>query len=88
MTLEFGVAANKRDQVISGSNSVTGELKFLAYNAEGNNIDYWLPYVEISPNGEYSLISENALQTLPLTLDVQTRGNLAAVYLDGQAVVA
>ena len=88
VTLEFGVAANKRDQVISGSNSVTGELKFLAYNAEGNNIDYWLPYVEISPNGEYSLISENALQTLPLTLDVQTRGNLAAVYLDGQAVVA
>ena len=88
VTLEFGVAANKRDQVISGSNSVTGELKFLAYNAEGDNIDYWLPYVEISPNGEYSLISENALQTLPLTLDVQTRGNLAAVYLDGQAVVA
>lgn len=88
VTLEFGVAASSRKQVISGSDSTTGAMKFVAYNAEGEDLDYFLPLVEISPNGEYGLISENALQTLPLTVDVQTKGNLAAVYLEGQAVVA
>lgn len=88
VTLEFGVAANTRKQVVSGTDSVTGAMMFIASNAEGGNIDYHMPAVEISPNGEYSLISENALQTLPLTVDIQTTGNLAAVYLDGQAVVA
>lgn len=82
--VEFGVAANTRKQTISGTDSSVGEMLFKSYNAEGENIDYFLPYVEISPNGEYSLISENALQTLPLTVDVQTKGNLAAVYLDGE----
>lgn len=88
VTLEYGVAANTRKQVISGTDSVSGAMKFVAHNAAGDNIDYFLPSVEISPNGEYSLISETTLQTLPLTVDVQTKGNLAAVYLDGQAVVS
>lgn len=88
LTLEFGVAANSRKQVISGSDSVTGAMQFRSYNAEGTATDYFLPFVEISPNGEYALISENALQTLPLTVDVQTKGNLAAVYVDGAVLVA
>lgn len=88
ITVEFGVAASTRKQVISGSDSVTGEMKFISYPAEGSPIDYYLPSVELSPNGEYALISENALQTLPLTVDVQTKGNLAAVYADGVAMVS
>lgn len=88
LTVEFGVAASTRSQVISGTHSATGAIRFLADNAEGDNNDYFLPSVEISPNGEFGLISENALATLPLTVDVQKKGTLAAIYLDGEAVVA
>lgn len=85
LTLEFGVAARTRKRSISGSDSVEGAMKFISYNAVGENVDYTMPYVQISPNGDFSLIGDE-LQKLPLTVDVQALPPLEALYLDGQPV--
>lgn len=85
VTLEFGVASRTRQRTISGSDSVEGAMKFLSYNAVGDNIDYSMPYVKISPNGDFSLIGDE-LQKLPITVDVQALSPLEALYMDGQPV--
>jgi len=85
LTLEFGIAASTRKRTISGSDSVEGAMRFLSYNAVGENIDYFMPYVQISPNGEFSLIGDE-LQKLPLTVDVQALTPYEALYMDGQPV--
>lgn len=85
VTLEFGVGASTRKRTISGSDSVEGAMRFISYNAVGENVDYFMPYVQISPNGDFSLIGDE-LQKLPLTVDVQALPPLEALYMDGQPV--
>lgn len=85
LTLEFGVGASSRKRTISGSDSVEGSMRFISYNAVGENVDYFMPYTQISPNGDFSLIGDE-LQKLPLTVDVQALSPLEALYMDGQPV--
>lgn len=88
LTLTFGTAASSRTQVISGSTQVEGALRYISYPVHGDPIDFMMPYVEISPNGDFAVIAENALQSIPLTIDIQTKGVQAAVYADGQPYIA
>ncbi|MBB5985932.1 hypothetical protein [Sphingobium lignivorans] len=83
LTAEFDRAAIKRKQTVSGSNSAAGEIKFVAFPAEGEPRDFLMPSATISPNGEFALIAENTLQSIPLTVEIQTKGNLSAIYCDG-----
>lgn len=85
VSLEFGIGASTRKRTISGSDSVEGAMRFISYNAVGDNVDYFMPYVQISPNGDFSLIGDE-LQKLPLTVDVQALPPLEALYMDGQPV--
>lgn len=83
VTLEFGRAAVSRTQVITGSMAAEGAFKYIAYPAEGKPIDFFMPRVKISPNGDFSLIAESALQAIPLSVNIQTLGALKAIYADG-----
>ncbi|EGG78663.1 hypothetical protein SXCC_00645 [Gluconacetobacter sp. SXCC-1] len=85
VTLTYDLSATSRVQSISGASTVSGALKFVSYNAVGDNVDYFMPYVTISPNGSFALIADT-LQALPLTIGVQVLGNQAALYADGQPV--
>lgn len=87
ITITYTAAAVSRKQTIAGSTEVTGEIKYLADNPQGLNIDYYLPKVTMRPNGDIAMIAENALQTIPLQLSVLKPGGRAAVYADGQPYV-
>lgn len=84
----YGIAAGTRKQVISGSESAEGELKYVSHNAEGDVTDYYMPSVQISPNGEIALISENTMQNIPLSVEISKPGNLAAIYQDGSPLAS
>ena len=86
LTLTYDRAAATRKQTVSGSDSVSGECKYLAYNAEGDDVDWYMPSVTFSPNGEFALLSENTLQSIPLNVEIQTKTGYAAIYADGQPV--
>lgn len=87
ITITYGVAASTRTQVISGNDSIEGALRFKSFNPKGPRTDYLLPYVRLSPDGDFALKGDDWL-TIPFTLDVLRKGDLASVYADGVAVTA
>ena len=78
--------ASSFEQVVSGNQPVEGAILFVADNPTGANRDYLLPYVKVTPNGEFALKSDNALQSLPFNLSVLKAASRAAFYVNGQAV--
>lgn len=46
-------------QIIGKSQSMYGGLYFEADNPEGDNNNYWFPYVNLQPNGNVDLIGDN-----------------------------
>jgi len=76
-------AATKRKQVISSINETKGALRFIANNGEGPNIDYYMPYVKLTPNGEYNLISDQDWQTMQFNIEVLRAPGAELIYVDG-----
>jgi hypothetical protein len=88
LTCTYTVAASTRKRVISGSTAVNGSLRYIAYNPEGEQIDYFMPSVTLSPNGDFALKSDE-WQVIPFNIDVVKRDDLtAAIYADGRALSA
>lgn len=74
-------------QTISGHNAIEGAIMFIADNPAGDNIDYFVPRARLSPNGEFALKAENALQALNFNLKVIKRDSTTeAIYANGQPV--
>ena len=88
LTATYTVAASTRRRVISGSTAVAGSLRYVAYNPEGEQIDYFMPSVTLSPNGDFALKSDE-WQVIPFNIDVTKRdADTAAIYGEGRAVTA
>jgi hypothetical protein len=78
-------AANTRPSIIT-ANSITidGALRFVANNPKGNQRDYYWPYVQLTPNGDYSFKGDD-WQALPFTCDVlKLDDDTSAMYIDGR----
>lgn len=87
VTVSFDVRASTRDRVLSGTKAVKGSLMYQAINPEGKQINYLMPQVEVTPNGDYSLKGED-WQVLPFTLDIQKPRVGNAIYADGNPAFA
>jgi hypothetical protein len=81
--VDYKVLAKSRDRVISGSQAIEGSLRFIAVNPKGANFDYFMPWVKITPNGDYSLKGEE-WQTIPFNVEILKKTGLEAIYLDGR----
>ena len=82
----YDVDASTRERVISKATTVEGSLRFIAKNPTGKNIDYFMPWVKITPNGDFA-IKADEWQTLPFTLEILKKGNLEAIYMDGRPYI-
>lgn len=83
LSVTFDIGAHSRDRIISRSNTIEGSLRFIAHNPAGKNIDYFMPWVKITPNGDFA-IKADEWQTLPFTLEILKKGSLEAIYMDGR----
>lgn len=83
LQVTFDRLASERSQVLSGSDSIYGELRFLADNPKGTNSDYYFPYVKMAPDGDYSLIGDEWM-SIGFTFEILRKGNLPSVIVDGQ----
>lgn len=83
----YKTTTSTRSRVISGSTPVEGQLRFIADNPKGDNLDYLLPWVQLSPNGDYALKGDE-WQQIPFNIDVLKKVGLEAIYVDGRAFVA
>jgi hypothetical protein len=83
----YSVAAHTRERVISGSEPVTGAMRYIANNPKGTDYDYYMPYVKVSPNGDYALKGDQ-WQQIPFNLSFLKTANGEAIYLDGRPAYA
>lgn len=83
ITVSYKVEASERFTATSGTEPVEGALRYIARNPHGMLIDYYMPYVKLTPNGDLALKSEE-WQTIPLSVEILRRGELEAIYLDGR----
>ena len=81
--ITFTVKASKRERVISGTAPVEGALMYESKNPKGKQFHYYMPYVKISPNGDYALKGDE-WQQIPFTLDIQKPTVGEAIYVDGE----
>lgn len=79
----FDVEASSRKRIISGSQPIEGSLRYLANNPKGEQFDYFMPWVKITPNGDYALKSDE-WQTIPFSIEILKKPGLEAIYCDGR----
>lgn len=84
LTVTYDIDASTRDRIISKNQQINGQLRFVAYNAVGKNVDYFMAYVRISPNGDFSLKSDE-WQQLGFSVEVlELNRDTPAVFADGR----
>lgn len=86
-TVTFAVRGSSRDRVISGSTPVDGAMMYIAHNPKGRNFDYHLPYIKVTPNGDYALKGDE-WQQIPFTIEALKPAVGEAIYMDGRPVYA
>lgn len=69
LTIDFTAAAGTEELIIAAGTVIEGRLEFFADNAAGKNRDYIWPYVQISPDGDFSLKGDD-WQSMSFTLEV------------------
>ena len=85
LVVQFDVAAQSRDMVISSNDVVQGSLRFVSHNAKGENKDYFFPKVTLSPDGDYNLKGDD-WQSMGFTFEALKLQGRERVYIDIRAV--
>lgn len=85
LVVQFDVAAQSREMVISSNDVVQGSLRFVAHNAKGENKDYFFPKVTLSPDGDYNLKGDD-WQSMGFTFEALKLPGRERVYIDIRAV--
>lgn len=86
MAVTYDRTAVSQSRVSSGSTVVEGALRLIAHNPEGDDIDYYMPDVKLSPNGDFAIKVENDWQKMPFMVSLNTPNGGAAIYADGRAL--
>lgn len=83
--VDYTRSATSRSRVISGSTPFEGAMQYIAENAEGTDLDFFAPYVKITPNGDFELKGDN-VQKLSFKLEILKATGMSAMYIDGRPV--
>lgn len=83
LEITYDVVASTRERVISRTDQVQGALRYVAKNAAGDNIDYFMAWVKFMPNGDFALKGDE-WQEIPFNVEILKKGNLEAIYADGR----
>lgn len=78
----YDILAHSRERVISGSEPVEGAMMYISANPKGTDVVFYMPYVKVSPNGDYALKGDE-WQQIPLSLEILKPTNSEAIYRDG-----
>lgn len=86
--VDYDIRASTRERVISGTAAVEGALRYKARNPVGPNRNFFMPYIKVTPNGDYALKGDE-WQQIPLNLEVlKVNDTTSAIFQDGNPVYA
>jgi hypothetical protein len=80
ITVTYNVAAGTQTMVISKDQQIRGALRFVSDNPVGDQKDYFFPYVNMQPDGDYALKGED-WQTMGFNFTALKLGSLERVYV-------
>lgn len=80
LQVTFDVAASTSDRVISKTQSIYGAIRFVSDNPKGVNRDYYLPYVKLSPDGDYNLKGDE-WQQIGFSMEILQKGTLPSIII-------
>lgn len=69
LVIDYTAAAGTEELVIAAGTVIEGRMEFFSDNAAGENRDYIWPYVQVSPDGDFSLKGDD-WQTMTFGLEV------------------
>ena len=84
--VDYKTLARSRTAIVSGGTPIEGALRYIAYNPVGEDIDYYMPYVKISPNGDMQLKGDE-WQRIPFNFEILKLSGREAVYANGRPFV-
>ena len=87
LTVTFDHGAFTRQLVITSDMEIQGALKFISKAPVGMKVDWYLPWVKLTPNGDMQVISEE-WATIPFNIEVLKKSDLATAYAGGIPVVS
>ena len=79
----YDVTAHSYSRTRSGANVIEGSIMFMAYNPEGENIDYLLESVKLTPNGDFQ-IKADEWQQLPFNVLIAKPAGGYAIVANGE----
>lgn len=88
LVVTFDIGAYTQTRMISSSNEIVGELYFECTNPKGELVDYFWPYVKISPNGDFNLKSGDDWMSIPFNIEFLKKDGMETVYAATRAVTA
>jgi len=83
----YAVLGSSRERVISGSEPVEGAMMYVTKNPKGTDAVFFMPYVKITPNGDYALKGDE-WQQIPLSLEILKPISGEAIYRDGKPTLS
>ena len=83
--VNYDVAEQTQDRVISGSSLIQGAMRFRSRNGVGDQRNFYMPKVTLRPNGEFALKGEE-WQNISFNVEILKAGNLANLFTSGRAV--
>jgi len=88
LVFTYSTTAYTQERMISSSNEIVGELYFECTNPKGQLIDYFWPYVKISPNGDFNLKSGDDWQVIPFNVEFLKKDGMETVYATTRALTS
>lgn len=85
--VSYTTSAKSWTRVKSGSAAeVSGALRVIADNASGENRDFFMPRVTLTPSGDLPIVQEGTdFTTMEFGVEVLKPSNREALYIDGRA---
>jgi hypothetical protein len=80
--VQYGVRASTRTVVLSGNVQVEGAFRFESKNARGPDQVIYMPWVKVSPNGDYALKGDE-WQQIPMQFKVMKKPGEPAIRRNG-----
>ncbi len=83
IVVTWSSSAYEKEYTISQGDTIEGTLRYVADNPAGDNIDFFMPWVQITPDGDYTLKGDD-WQVMNFNLSILKKGALNAIYADGR----